>query len=92
MKVDDITPGMWVRVHTVGPTTGMLINPKNLALRREGAVGVVRGYVPGHGGDVWWVEHRDNAGSEVEVSAYVFHEIEQIEQPARSPITGSILD
>ena len=89
MKVDDITPGLHVRVHTLSSTAGMLINPKHLEVRREGATGYVRGFVAGHGGDVWWVEHSDRLD---EIAAYSFHEIEPHPEPAKAPEPDSILD
>lgn len=55
----------------LGSTSGMLVNPKHLECRRGGARGVVRGWVAGHGGDVYWVEHEDGT-----VGAYCWSEFE----------------
>lgn len=52
-------------------TRGMLISAKNLDVRRCNATGMVRGPVPGHGGDVYWVEHYDGI-----VAVYCFTEFE----------------
>jgi len=89
MNVNDIKPGIWVKVHTLGSTRGFLINPKNLGYRREGAVGQVMTWVPGHGGDVWWVQHHDNPD---EIAPYGFPEIEQVDEPPGAPDPESILD
>lgn len=75
VNCDDVKPGMIVKIvdeFAPDATTGMLISPKNLAARRCGAEGTVLGFVAGHGGDVWWVEHRDGS-----VAAYCFTEIER---------------
>lgn len=41
-------------------TRGILIAQKHLDVRTPNKKGFVTGWVPGHGGDVWWVMHRDN--------------------------------
>lgn len=46
---------MRVRVTRLNSTAGMMISAESLARRREGVAGTLWGYVPGHGGDVWWV-------------------------------------
>lgn len=53
-------------------TQGMLINPKHLTCRKGNQKGTIQGWVPGHGGDVYWVQHE---GSN-EVGAYCFTEFE----------------
>ena len=40
-------------------TGGYMIAQRHLDCRRLGAVGEVTGWVPGHGGDVVWVQHPD---------------------------------
>ncbi len=59
-----------VKVLRLGDTEGMLIGKKYLDVRKVGAVGVVEGWVPGHGGDVWWVRHEDGT-----VGAYIYTEL-----------------
>ena len=76
MECNDVKIGMRVRtaqdVQAYGKQVkGMMINAKHLQARRANAIGNVRGYVPGHGGDVWWVEHADGS-----VAAYCFNEME----------------
>ena len=81
---------MRVRVHTVSGTSGMLITQKHLDVRREGAIGIVMGHVPGHGGDVWWVRHEDAYD---EIGAYMFNEFEPYnEQPPETPEPPSLFD
>ena len=63
-------------VKTVGvlhATTGMLIAPKHLVVRAPDAEGVIKGFVPGHGGDVWWVEHENG-----DIAAYSVGEMATI--------------
>jgi len=65
--------GMRVRVVQVLGTSGMLIAQRYLDARTAGVTGTLHGYVPGHGGDVWWMKHDD--GTE---SAYSTRELEEI--------------
>jgi hypothetical protein len=67
--------GMRVRTTRLGSTIGMLIKEKHLRVRRSGITGAIQGWVPGHGGDVWWVLHDD--GDNV-IGAYCTDEMEQI--------------
>jgi len=55
----------------LGSTAGMMVKHEYIAARRPSAKGTMRGWVPGHGGDVWWVEHEDGS-----VAAYCFDELE----------------
>jgi hypothetical protein len=72
MNLDDVKAGMFVKtVERLGGTSGMLIHPKHLSARRPNGIGVVWGWVPGHGGDVWLVRHPDD-----EIGAYVYDEFE----------------
>lgn len=82
MRIEDIEPGTRVRIETLHGTSGMLIVPKYLSARREGAVGTVKSFVPGHGGDVWWVEHEDKPG---EFAAYMFDEFALYDGPVVPP-------
>jgi hypothetical protein len=54
------------------PTTGFLIAPKHLALRKPATSGEIYGVVGGHGGDVYWVRHE---GDEY-LAAYCYSEFE----------------
>lgn len=68
-----------MRVKTVDPlgdVTGMMVVATQLANRTAGKVGTVEGYVPGHGGDVWWVRHDDDT-----VAPYTFDEFDEVTIP-----------
>ena len=70
MDCNDVEPGLRVKtVFELESTRGMLIKQVHLDNRVPNAEGTVLGYVPGHGGDVWWVEHADK-----KVAAYSFAE------------------
>jgi len=64
--------GEKVKVVKLDSVSGFLISPKHLRIRKKGKIGIIRGWVPGHGGDVWWVE-QDNG-----VAAYSTSEFEKI--------------
>lgn len=73
MNLNNVKAGLHVKVVKLGDTMGMMIKPKHLDVRKVGVTGTITGYVPGHGGDVWWVRHD---GSD-DVGAYVFDELEE---------------
>jgi len=58
-------------------TRGFLVQPKHMSVRRAGETVTMKGWVPGHGGDVWWCKH-DNG----DVGAYCFTELEFAEPSA----------
>jgi hypothetical protein len=43
---------------------------KHIIARKAGALGQYAGWVPGAGGDVWWVRHDDGS-----VGAYMYNEL-----------------
>ena len=69
MNIEDIKVGMRVKTTRLHSTRGMIVKEHHLKVRKAGLEGTVKGYVPGHGGDVWWVEHNDGS-----VGAYCFNE------------------
>ncbi len=72
MKLQNIQKGIEIKTNKkLGDTKGFLINKKNLDARTPNSVGTVLNWVPGHGGDVWWIKHQDNS-----VGAYLFNEFE----------------
>lgn len=77
MDVNEIREGLKVKVVSDYGTRGMTIKPEILARRSVGKTGVVKDYVPGHGGDVWFIE-QDNG-----IAAYCFTEIEPASGGAR---------
>lgn len=76
MRDTDVKVGLRVRIAMLDTALvkGLLVKPRHLEVRALGKTGIVKGYVPGHGGDVWWVQHD---GSD-EVGAYCFTEMEQL--------------
>ena len=72
MDCNSIKQGLRVRTTALESTEGMMIAPIHLSCRADGITGTVRTYVPGHGGDVWFVAH-DGSG---EVGAYSLTELE----------------
>ena len=88
MNCNEIKNGLKVRITKLGETLGMMIKPRHLDCRKVGITGTISGYVPGHGGDVWWVKHD---GSD-EIGAYVFDEMEAVteqqNEKAEARLTG----
>lgn len=67
-----LSDGIRITTHDVlGSVTGILVSPRCLAARKPHVNGTLRGWVPGHGGDVYWVEHEDKT-----VAAYGWWEFE----------------
>ncbi len=74
MQDSDVRPQMRIKTnHQLGSTNGFTIAKKHIDARRPNAEGMVHSYVPGHGGDVWFVTHDDGS-----VGAYCFNEFEPI--------------
>jgi hypothetical protein len=77
MNCNEIKDGLRVRTTKLGDTKGFLIKSRHLDCRKAGITGTVSGYVPGHGGDVWWVKHEDSE----DIGAYCFTELEAVVMP-----------
>lgn len=73
MELNDIKTGLKVKITKIEDTEGMLVAKKHLDARELGAIGMVMGYVPGHGGDVWWVKHGNGT-----IGAYTFDEFDPL--------------
>ncbi len=71
MNLNDVKTKLKVKITRLESTTGMLIKKEYLDNRKLGAVGEIVNWVPGHGGDVWWVKHDSG-----EVAAYCFTEFD----------------
>jgi hypothetical protein len=52
---------------------GFLVHQKHLDVRRPNEVGEYIGYVPGAGGDLWWIKHIDGT-----VGAYSTDELTDV--------------
>jgi hypothetical protein len=70
MNGNDVCPGLRVKVIRDEGTRGMRIARKILERRAVGKIGTVLNYVPGHSGNVWFVQ-QDNG-----VAAYCSTELE----------------
>ncbi len=57
MESDEIRIGMRVKITGLKSTRGMFIDDKHLKVRKVGIIGTIEGWVPGHGGDVWWIRY-----------------------------------
>lgn len=55
----------------LGSTMGMTVHQRHCSARKPNKEGDVGGWVPGHGGDLWWVNHDDGT-----VGVYMFDEFE----------------
>jgi len=68
MDLAKIVEGMSIRTHDrLGTTAGMIVHHSYLDARRAGQKGKLLTWVPGHGGDVWLIEHE---GGQQAVYAY----------------------
>lgn len=74
MKVDlsQVEPGIKVKVTNLESTDGFRIASKHLEIREIGSQGTVKTWVPGHGGDVWFIKQHNG------IAAYLFTEFEKI--------------
>jgi len=82
MDVDQIKPGK-TRVTIAekfkkNATRGMFIKDDHLSNRKNMANGIVLQWVPGHGGDVWFVAHAMSKDGKTyeDVAAYAFNEFD----------------
>lgn len=82
----EVKPGLRVKITELGETTGMMIVPKHLNVRAVGIIGIVKNWVPGHGGDVWFVEHEGSG----DVGAYVFNEFEHKRHSSQQAVHHSL--
>lgn len=73
-----LNPGTRIVTHAViGPTTGMLIKEHHLTCRKPNQKATIGGWVPGHGGDVYWAKHDQSE----EIGAYGWWEFELLAEP-----------
>ena len=67
--------GMRVQVACLESALGMFVAWRHLSVRRVGVTGTITGCVPGHGGDVWWVQHDGSNDENPQVGAYCVDEL-----------------
>lgn len=71
-----LAEGIKICTHkTLYPITGMLIKQEYLDRRRPSTSGTIKGFVAGHGGDIYWVEHENDKS----ISVYGWMEFELTE-------------
>lgn len=78
---DGLEYGTRVRTNTeLGETKGFLIVERHLKARKPNALGLIAHYVPGHGGDVWFVRHSegDAKSDPCPIAAYSYGEFELV--------------
>lgn len=79
--------GTLIRTHAeLEDSRGFLVVPKHLRARRPDAPGIIDEVVPGHGGDVYWVQHEGVADHAV----YCFSEFE-LEGAGRPDAVAAVL-
>jgi hypothetical protein len=72
MNLNDVKPGLEIKtIFNLESTAGILVKPEYLQARKPDAEGTIKGWVGGHGGDVWWVEHKDGS-----IGAYCYSEFQ----------------
>ena len=66
--------GTRIETHEVlGSTGGLMVRGDYVTNRKPSAIGIIRGVVPGHGGDAYWVTHDYG-----DVAVYCFREFELV--------------
>lgn len=73
-----LKPGTRIQVHDeLDPTgtVGVFVSDIYLNQRHAGKTGTLWGFVPGHGGDIYWVEHDDGSRA-----VYGWREFELLEE------------
>jgi hypothetical protein len=76
--------GTEVITHEVlGTTSGILVKNHHLDARKPSTLGVIRGWVAGHGGDIYWVQHGKDFGEDVAVYCWSEFEFSPTEQLMR---------
>lgn len=67
---------------TPSDTRGFLVADRHLMARKRNALGLIEGWVPGHGGDVYWVRHAegDARADPCPVAAYLYTEFDLAEE------------
>jgi hypothetical protein len=73
MELEGVKEGIRVKTTNLKTTKGFLIHERYLMCRTTDVTGTVIGYVPGHGGDVWLVQH--DGGN---IGAYSYDEFEKL--------------
>ncbi len=70
----NLRSGLKVKVTKLGKGEGLLVVPRHMQVRKEGVTGILHQFIPGHGGDGWFVVHDDTN----EVGAYWIDELDPV--------------
>lgn len=62
------------KIATIEECESFFVHRRHLEARKPGAKGFYKDWVPGAGGDVWWVEHEDGT-----TAAYMYDEVGLVE-------------
>jgi len=70
--------GVRVRTNSLSDTVEYIVKPQYLERRVPNAEGIIVDWVPGHGGDVYWVFHGESLKNlkEEDIAAYCYTEFE----------------
>jgi len=77
---NQILPGEPIKVKTKSDIVGkeecrgFFVKEHHLDARKPNTIGFYNGFVPGAGGDVWWIKHEDGT-----VGAYGYWELTDVE-------------
>ena len=72
MNLQEIKKGIRVKTNpALGSTNGLSVNQQHIRARRTSKEGTVLGFIPGHGGDCWWIKHDSG-----DIGAYCYDEFE----------------
>ena len=77
--------GLNVSIDRLESIKGMVIHKKHLQCRRLNEVVEIVGYVPGHGGDVWFCRHLNK-----DIGAYSLTEMIEVRQTKKDRIMKTI--
>lgn len=67
-------PGQLVRILELRPTTGFICGPKVMQYRQSNVDAVAISHVPGHGGDVWVLQHGDGTQAVYSIDEFMERE------------------
>jgi hypothetical protein len=84
MRSGDVKVGIRVKTTTLGNTKGIFVRQHFIDARRAGVTGTVTGFVSGHGGDAWWVDHDDKT-----IGVYCPSELD-LAKPLRHPCRSKV--
>ena len=88
MKINEVKNGMRVKITKLGSTLGYMVKDKHIEARTLGSIGVLDGQIPGHGGEIWWIQHGETPSKLSSVGAYAYDEFEEIDIAGNIVVDG----